>query len=299
MSSSFAGVSTSKTKDMSIATVGWIGLGNMGIPMVKNLIKEGFAVTVYNRTKQKEEQLKALGAATAATPAELLQHCDTVILMVSDDAAVRDVFTGPHGLLHTIAKGKIVVNMSTVSPGISREMASLCVQQGMDYLDAPVAGSVKPAEEGQLVIMVGGEQASFEKLKPVFACLGKTALHVGSYGAGNNAKLAINSLLGFTVQGLAEAVLLARKNGLDTKDILTLINESALSNGVTKIKSNNILQDNYTAAFALKHLAKDLRLAKNEGLNTPLGNAAVQTFQQAEAAFGEEDAIAILKQLVQ
>src|SRR5258706_11649746 len=134
---------------MSTNKIGWIGLGNMGIPMSQQLIKAGYPVTVYNRSKAKEDVLKLIGAAVASSPRLLMQQADTIIIMVSDDQAIRDVFAGENGLLGTKTTGKIIINMSTVSPGISKEMASLCGQQGNYYLDAAVSGSVKQAEEGQ------------------------------------------------------------------------------------------------------------------------------------------------------
>jgi 3-hydroxyisobutyrate dehydrogenase len=280
---------------MNTTTIGWMGLGNMGTPMSGNLIKAGYPVVVYNRTKEKEETLKAQGALTAASPATLIQQCAVVVMMVTDDRAIEQLFTGDNGLLSANVTGKIIINMSTVSPRISKEMAALCKQQGNDYIDAPVSGSVKQAEEGQLVIMVGGDQTVFEQAKPVLENLGKLVLRVGGHGAGNTAKLAINTLLGFHAQGLAEAIVFARQNGIETQDLLTLINQSALGNAFIKIKSDAILQNNYRAAFALKHIAKDLRLAKAEGLNTPLGEVVYNTFQQAEPTLGEEDIIAIIK----
>lgn len=284
---------------MSTTTIGWIGLGKMGVPMSGNLIKAGYQVTVYNRTKEKEEIVRSQGASTANSPADLIKQCAVIVLMVSDDEAVKQLFTGKNGLLSASATGKIIINMSTISPGISKEMAVLCKQQGNEYLDAPVSGSVKQAEEGQLVIMAGGEPTAFEQVKPVLERLGKLALLVGGHGAGNTAKLAINTLLGFHAQGLAEAVVFARHHGIETQDLLTLINNSALGNIFIKIKGEAILHNNYQAAFALKHIAKDLRLAKKEGLNTPLGEVVYKTFQQAESTLGEEDIIAIIKHIDQ
>lgn len=280
---------------MNTTTIGWIGLGKMGIPMSGNLIKAGYPVTVYNRTRSKDAALIAQGATTVDTPSALIQKTGIVFIMVSDDGAIRELFTSEEGLLHAKATGKIIINMSTVSPAISKEMAALCGQQGNHYLDAPVSGSVKQAEEGQLVIMAGGEEKVFEQVKPVLQRLGKLALRVGDVGAGNTAKLAINTLLGFHAQGLAEAVLFARKNGIAEKDLFALINNSALGNVFAKIKGDAILQQNYQAAFALKHIAKDLRLAKEDGLDTPLGQVVYESFQKAEPAHGEEDIIAILK----
>ncbi|GLU53677.1 NAD(P)-dependent oxidoreductase [Dyadobacter frigoris] len=282
---------------MNNTKIGWIGLGKMGIPMSRQLIKAGFPVTVFNRSKNKEKDLKEAGAEIASTPAELIQQTDVIIMMVSDDQAIRDIFSGDKGLLRAGTHGKIIINMSTVSPAISKEFAGLCKNQENDYLDAPVSGSVKQAEEGQLVIMVGGDDEIFQKVKAVLEKLGKLAIRVGDSGAGNSAKLAVNTLLGFHAQGLAEAVIFANKNGISTEDLMTVINNSAIGNVFGKIKGEAIINDNYQAAFALKHIAKDLRLAKAEGLDTPLGETVYKTFQQAESGFGEEDIIAVIKQL--
>src|SRR6202789_3445461 len=181
---------------MNTTKVGWIGLGKMGIPMSQSLIKAGFPVIVYNRSKEKEESLKASGASVASTPAALIQQADIIILMVTDDKAIDDIFKGTGGLLGAGASGKIIINMSTVSPAIGKEMAAACTQQGNHYLDAPVSGSVKQAQEAQLVIMAGGEESTFEKVKPVLETIGRLALLVGGTGAGNTAKLVINTLLG-------------------------------------------------------------------------------------------------------
>ena len=277
--------------------LGWIGLGNMGSPMSQRLVKAGYAVTVYNRDKAKEEALKIMGAGVASSPEVLMENSDVIFIMVTDDHAIREIFAGVNGLLGTKATGKIIINMSTVSPGVSKDMALSCSREGNYYLDAPVSGSVKQAEEGQLVIMVGGSADILEKAKPIFEHLGRLTLPVGGTGAGNKAKLAINTLLAFYAQGLAEAVIFARKNDIKTQDLITIINNSALGNVFTKIKGDAIMQQNYKAAFALKNIAKDLRLAKAEGLATPMGEAAFKSFQQAEPVWGEEDIIAITKHL--
>lgn len=278
-------------------TTGWIGLGNMGTPMARRLLVAGYPVTVFNRNPTKAEPLRAEGATVAPSPAAVLDAAQVTFLMVSDDQAIRELFTGEQGLIQSSATGKLIVNMSTVSPGVSQEMAKLCHSHGHEYLDAPVSGSVKQAETGQLAIMVGGEKAAFQQAQPLFEHLGKLALRVGPTGAGNKAKLAMNTLLGFQAQGLAEAVLFAQQHGLNTADLLALIKSSALASVFINIKGEAILNESYQAAFALKLLAKDLRLAKAEGLDSPLANVVHQTFQEAEAAHGDNDVIAILKHL--
>jgi 3-hydroxyisobutyrate dehydrogenase len=282
---------------MNTVKTGWIGLGKMGIPMSQQLIKAGYPLSVYNRSKDKEEVFKAQGIGTAASSALLLKDADVVFIMVSDDRAINDIFYGDEGLLAAKVSGKIIINMSTVSPAISKEMAVVCKEQGNYYLDAPVSGSVKQAEDAALVIMVGGEAVAFEQAKPILEKMGKLVMLVGDTGAGNVAKLAINTLLGIVAQGLAETVTLAQQNGINAEALTTLIGNSALGSPFIKIKGDAIVNNNYNAAFALKHIAKDLRLAKDLGLATPLGETAYQTYQGAEAAFGEEDIIAVIKQV--
>ncbi len=282
---------------MNTVKTGWIGLGKMGVPMSQQLIKAGYSLSVYNRSKDKEEAFKAQGIGIAASPALLLNAADVVFIMVSDDKAINDIFHGDEGLLAAKVSGKIIINMSTVSPAISKEMAAACKVQGNYYLDAPVSGSVKQAEDAMLVIMVGGEAGAFEQAKPILEKMGKLVMLVGGTGAGNAAKLAINTLLGIVAQGLAETITLAQQNGIEAEALTTLIGNSALGSPFIKIKGDAIVSNNYQAAFALKHIAKDLRLAKDLGLATPLGETAYQTYQAAEKAFGEEDIIAVMKQV--
>jgi len=282
---------------MNTTKIGWIGLGKMGIPMSQSLIAAGYPVMVYNRSKDKEEALKASGAGVASTPATLIQQTDVVILMVTDDKAINDIFKGDDGLLGAGVAGKIIINMSTVSPAISKEMAAACARQGNHYLDAPVSGSVKQAQESQLVIMAGGDETTFETCKPILETIGRMALLVGDTGAGNTAKLVINTLLGIQAQGLAESFVFAQQNGIKNTDLITLINNSALGSPFIKIKGEAIVNNNFNAMFSLSNIAKDLRLAKDIGLSTPLAGVAYQTFQDAEPALGTEDIIAVYKQL--
>ena len=279
---------------MGTKKIGWIGLGNMGTPMAMNLVKAGYAVTVYNRTAAKAAVLVEAGAGLAVSPAALWDEADIVITMLSDDAALREIHGGDGGLLAGARAGQLVIDMSTVSPVTSRELAGQLAAKGVDYLDAPVAGSVKPAELGQLVIMVGGKKECYEAALPIFEKLGKASFLMGEQGAGNVAKLAINTLLAFNMQGLAESVLFAKEKGIRPEAMLAVIGESAVANGITKMKADNMMEDNFQAAFALKHLAKDLRLALGQGLHTPGGIILHDSYQQALAAgWGEKDIAAI------
>jgi 3-hydroxyisobutyrate dehydrogenase len=283
---------------MNKLKLGWIGLGNMGNPIVKNLLKAGYPVTVYNRTKGRDTEVVDAGASVAESPQQLAEGCDVIMIMVSDDNAVKQIFNEDNGLLKVSLTGKLIIDLSTVSPDTSHELAAICKKQGADFVDAPVSGSVKPAQDATLIIMTGGEDAAVEKAKPILDVIGKLTLHLGNAGAGSSAKLAINYFLGVTLQGFAETILFARKAGIKQEDMFTIINEGAVGSGITKLKSQNVANNNYSAAFPLKHLAKDLKLAKDQGLDTPLLAPLLNSYQEAlSAGYGDEDVIAILKYL--
>ena len=277
--------------------IGWIGLGAMGAPMAKNLIKAGYEVSVYNRTKTKEQELLNQGARSTETPSELIESTDVVFIMVSDDDAVRDIFKSKQGLLDAMAVGKIIINMSTVSPEVSLEMHRLCEASGKQYIDAPVSGSVKQAEDASLVIMAGASSKLFDEIKPVLEKLGKAVFHLGETGSGNKAKLAVNMFLAITTQGLAEMVAFAGKMGIQKEDILEIIGTGGLGSPYVKAKSKSILNHEFSSAFALKHMSKDLKLARDQQMDSKLGQVALQTFDKATPGLGDEDVMAIIKQI--
>lgn len=283
---------------MDTLPFGWVGLGNMGNAIVLNLLQKGIAVNVYNRTREKEAEVVNAGARSQESLQQLVHNSSVIFTMVSDDEAVKEVFSGEHGLLSHSPSGKVFVDMSTVAPETSRYLANVCNNSYNQFIDAPVSGSIKPAEEGTLIIMAGGPEEAFEKAKPFFDVIGKRTLHLGANGSGSLAKLAINYFLGLNLQGLAETVLFAKDNGIKTDDMLTIINEGACANAVTKGKSASILNNEFPAAFALKHLTKDLRLAAAQGLKTPLFPPLLEAFEGAlQVGLGEEDVMAIFKYL--
>jgi 3-hydroxyisobutyrate dehydrogenase len=283
---------------MEALKLGWIGLGNMGNPMAKNLLKAGYEVAVFNRSRDKEKELIDLGATSAASTQDLMQTCDVLITMLSNDEAVKEVFESENGLLTRDNPGKLIINMSTVSPETSRYLTKICTARQVHFMDAPVSGSVKPAQDGTLVILVGSTDEDYLLAKPIFDVLGKVSIPVGEPGKASSAKLAINYLLGLNLQGLAETIMFAEKNGVRKEDMLSIINEGACGNGITNIKANSILNNSYPAAFALKHLVKDLRLAKEAGLDSPLINPLYDSYTAAQKeGLGDEDVMAIITSL--
>ena len=283
---------------MNKPKVGWIGLGNMGTPIVKNLMKAGYVVHVFNRTKEKEKEAVSAGATSATSPAAIMELCDIIFTMVSDDAAVKVVFDGKDGLLQKEQPGKLVIDMSTVAPVTSRYLADRCNEKGVAFLEAPVSGSVKPAQDGTLVILAGGEAEAYARAKPLFDVIGKISLHLGGQGAGSSAKLAMNYFVALTLQGLAEMVVFAEEHGVKKEDMLTILNEGSFASPALKLKSSSIVANAFPPAFALRLMAKDLRLMKEVGLDTPMFPAVHDSYQQAtQTAFAEEDVMAIFKYL--
>jgi len=279
--------------------IGWIGLGKMGIPMAQQLLDAGHTLTVYNRTKEKEKSLTKQGAASAESPKDVLKQAEVTFLMVSDDEATRALFTGKDGLLDADATDKIIVNASTVSPHISREMAKKCEQIGSHYVDAPVSGSVPQAEQQVLVSIAGGEAAIVDKVRPLLECYSKQVVYTGKVGSGNATKLAVNTFLGIITEGLAEVLDFCDNQDLDPQNLMEVLNNGSLHSPFVEMKGKAVLNDNYEAAFTLEHMAKDLRLARESGMDAPVGTRVAEMFSDAEAGFGQEDVIAIFKYLNQ
>lgn len=282
--------------------IGWIGLGHMGVPMAGNVLRAGAPLAVYNRTQQKAQPLIDQGAAYCASPRELAERSDIIFTMLSDGAAVDGVLEGENGLLRGIGPGQIVVDMSTVSPGESRSFAERIEARGARFLDAPVSGSVKPAQEAKLVILVGGRAEDLEVVRPYFEWMGKAVIRFGDHGSGSYAKLVINSLLAITVHGVSEALLLADACGLDREQVLQMISESAVGTPLIRGKQEHFMKEQFPAAFMLKLMSKDLGLAldaaQQRELQLPLIEAAGQSYRQAlRNGKGELDLTAVFKEL--
>jgi len=276
--------------------IGWVGLGTMGTPMVRNLLDKGFQVYVYNRTHEKEKELIKLGASSANSLQQLSQISEVVVTMVTDDEAVEQVYNSSNGLLADPSPGRLMIDMSTVGVQISKKLAMDCSDKDVRFLEAKVSGSVKPAEDGQLVIMAGGAIEDYQKAVPVFETLGKHSFLMGEVGIASAAKLCLNYFLALTFQGLAETVLFAQQEHIDKEAMLNLVNESALGSGVTRLKSQTILSNDFSPAFALKHITKDLRLVQKEGMTFPLLSPLLASYQSAsQMGYGEKDAISIIR----
>jgi len=242
-------------------TVGIAGLGRMGLPIARNVLTAGFPTRVWNRTTEKANDLLDLGAQLAATPREVAASSEIVLSSLADPAAVEAVYFGPDGLLAGVGARTILADMSTVSPSLSRRIAAAAAERGASFLDAPVAGSIKAAGEGQLGIMAGGEREAFDRCADVFAAIGKAAFYLGPSGSGVTMKLVSNAVLATMVQALAEGVALGKKAGLDPVDIFAVLGASSAAAPVVAAKAVTVSEQAYLpAAFTLSLMQKDLWL---------------------------------------
>src|SRR6185312_13430194 len=206
--------SSAHKEEIMKPNVGLIGLGLMGLPMARNLLKAGFPLTVWNRTRSKAEQLEKEGAKVANSPREVAAASDITFTIVSDPPALEQVLWGESGALAGLCRGNVLIDSSTVSPALARRVSQACAERGADFLDAPVTGGTWGAEKGELVFMVGGKKETLDRAKPVLEAIGKRFFLLGPNGAGQTVKLAMNLLLALEVQALAESLALVTKAGI-------------------------------------------------------------------------------------
>ena len=279
---------------MATEKLGFIGLGNMGHPMAKNLEKAGFPLFVYNRTVEKAEDFRA-ASTVCKTISDLVNNADIIFTMLTNDAAVKSVY---EAVLKEDIKGKLFVDLSTISQSASLEIGNAVRAKGGSLIDAPVAGSTKPAAEGTLIIMAGGDDKDIQRALPYLYKMGKLVKHLGKNGKGLAAKISVNYFLAMIYEGLAETILLSDKLGLGRKDMLDIINESASGSGATKVKTPLLLDNDFKPAFALDLMLKDILLAKDAGADYPVGRSIVETYRKAhDAGFGKEDVIGVINYL--
>jgi 3-hydroxyisobutyrate dehydrogenase-like beta-hydroxyacid dehydrogenase len=237
--------------------VAFLGLGIMGGAMAANLAKAGHEVTVWNRTPGKQIE----GARTANTPAEAAQGAEVVWLCVSDTAAVENVLFGENGVEQSLTEGMIIADSSTISPSATRRFAERVARRGVQYVDSPVTGSKAGAEGGTLLFIIGGDEQAIEKLKPLYAAMGKKMFRMGETGKGQSAKLVMNLQIALIYEGFAEALTLGAKLGVDAETLMPLVQASMVRSGVVEYKAPFVLGRDFTANFPLRLMSKDIRLA--------------------------------------
>lgn len=273
-------------------SVGFIGLGIMGQPMALNLVKAGFAVTVFNRTAAKAGALERAGAKVAPSPAEAARDADFVVVIVSDSAAVEEVIAGKGGVVETIRPGAILIDSSTISPVVSRKLAGQLAARGATMLDAPVTGSKHGAEKGELTFMIGGERDALDRAMPVLKVLGKKHIHCGAQGLGLAAKLAQNAIQATMLEVFCEGFVLASKSGVPPQVMFEIIQSSMGRAALTDFKAPFIFKGDFTPYFPLKLMHKDLGLALEAAYaqNVPMPTAAaVKEVYGAAKAQGKGD----------
>ncbi|HWF40170.1 MAG TPA: NAD(P)-dependent oxidoreductase [Candidatus Acidoferrales bacterium] len=281
-------------------TVGLIGLGLMGKPMGRNLLKAGFPLVVWNRTKSKADDLGREGAKLAANPREVAAQVDVLITIVSDPPALEEVMFGANGALDALKRGSLFIDSSTVSPELARRESAACGERGIEFLDAPVTGGTWGAEKGELVFMIGGKQEVFDRAKPLLEAMGKKLFLLGPNGAGQTVKLAMNLILALEVQALAEATALVTHAGLDGQKLIDVLQSSMGRSPLMDVKAPLILKNDYPASFPLRLMHKDVRLAlelaRQEKIELPAGAAAYSTYSAVkEAAKDDPDYAAVAR----
>ena len=272
--------------------VGLIGLGLMGKPMGRNLLKAQFPLVVWNRTKERADDLVRDGAKFASSPREAAAQADVLITIVSDPPAVEQVLWGENGAIDGLRRGALYIDSSTVSPDLARRAARACSERGVDYLDAPVTGGTWGAEKGELVFMIGGTAQALERAKPVLEAVGKRFFLLGPNGAGQTVKLAMNMILALEVEALAESLALVTKAGVAGERLVEVMQSSMARAPVLDVKAPQILKNDYRPSFPLRLMHKDMRLAlelaKQEGVPLPAGAAAYATYSAVKNAAKED-----------
>lgn len=280
-------------------TVAFIGLGAMGAPMASNLLAAGFALRVFNRHAERARPFAELGATVCASVAEAVQGARFVVSIVSDDEATRAVMLAEGGVIASAASATIVVDSSTNTPAMAREVAQAAAARGLAYLDAPVSGSVPQSRNRELVFMAGGDAAAFEATRPLLDAMGRMALHVGASGAGATIKLVNNMLSGTMTAALAEAVSIAQAAGVDPQAAQAILSEGPVASRLVRSKLPKMLGRDFSAQFQLALMDKDLRyflaLAQQVDRPAPIASLVRGQFQAARrAGFGTLDTSALV-----
>lgn len=269
-------------------SVGFVGLGIMGMPMARNLLRAGHEVVVLDILPAPVEELVADGATTAATPREVAAATDVMITMLPDSPEVEAVYLGPDGVLAAARAGWLAIDMSSISPRVARELATRAEAAGAEMLDAPVSGGDKGAIAGTLSIMVGGSEAGFARAHPVLQALGTTIVHVGPSGAGQVAKVCNQVVVAMVIEAVSEALVLGVKAGVDPARIVDVLQGGLASTKVLEMRGDNILGGRFDPGFRVRLHLKDLKnaleLAREAGVVMPATVEVEQLMQRMRIA---------------
>jgi 3-hydroxyisobutyrate dehydrogenase-like beta-hydroxyacid dehydrogenase len=287
--------------------LGFIGMGAMGSRMAGRLLASGYDLTVYNRERERTRMLKQRGAKVAATPRELASRADIILSSVADDAAVENVMTGSDGALAAARLGTTFIEMSTISPAMSRRLYEVALGKGVSVLDSPVSGSTPQAEQGQLLIFVGGEKTVYDRCQKIMGVLARESFYMGPSGSGVTMKLCVNTLLGLGMQALAEAITLGLKAGLQRERLLEVLGGTVVLSPSQKSKVENVLKGSYPPMFPLRLMFKDFGLILDTAMHLavamPITAAAQQVcaaeFARQSAAGRDEDFSSVVRTMEQ
>ena len=285
--------------------IAFIGLGNMGAPMAENLLKAGYALSVYDLSAEAIQRLQQAGASVADSPKEAASNAQVVISMLPAGQHVHSVYLGDNGLLAELPKGTLVIDSSTIAAADARVVAEAASKLGIDFLDAPVSGGTGGAIAGSLTFIVGGSDDAFTKAEPILAVMGKNIFHAGDHGAGQVAKICNNMLLGILMAGTAEAINLGVKNGLDPKVLSDIMLQSSgrnwtleVYNPYPQVMENVPSSNGYKGGFMSKLMQKDLNLAmqtaKDTDVETPMGAKATELYAEHTIENGDKDFSSIM-----
>ena len=285
---------------MAKESIGFIGLGIMGLPMARNLLKAGYPVVAYNRTSSKTEELAADGATAAASPKEVSQQASVIITMVTDSPDVEEVVLGQDGVIEGIQRDAVLIDMSTISPSVTRAIAERVEEKGGRMLDAPVSGGSWGAIEGTLSIMVGGEKSVFDRCLPVFQAMGKNIVHTGPNGMGQTTKLVNQILVAGTMNAVAEAMVFAASSGADLETTIEAVKGGAAGSWQLRNLGPRLIKGDFAPGFMVRLQQKDLRLilegAREMRLTLPATALINQLFASLEASGnGDEGTQALVK----
>jgi 2-hydroxy-3-oxopropionate reductase len=280
-------------------TIGFIGLGIMGRPMAKNLMEAGYELVLYNRTREKAEELAGDGVTVAESPREVAEQSDIIITMLPDSPEVREAVAGEGGVFEGIKEGSLVVDMSTISPMIAEELAADAGERGVGLLDAPVSGGEPGAEDGTLSIMAGGSEEDFERARPLFDILGKTVVHVGEAGAGQVVKACNQIVVALIIEAVSEALVLGSKAGVDPAKVIEILAGGLAGNKVMEAKKSFFLEHDFDPGFRIDLHHKDLGIAlaagREYGVALPVTAIVSQMLEALKAkGSGDRDHSALL-----
>lgn len=270
--------------------IGFIGLGIMGNPMAKNLLKAGYSVTVYDINKESVSELEKAGATAATTCKEVAEQSDVVITMVPDSPEVEAVVYGQQGVMEGVKPGMLFIDMSTIAPATSQKIYQSLQEKGVEALDAPVSGGQVGAEAGTLSIMVGGSDAAFKRALPILEVMGKNIVYIGGAGAGQVTKACNQIIVGMTIQAVAEALTLAKKSGVNVVKVREALLGGFAQSRILDLHGQRVIDRNFEPGFKVKLHRKDMNIALQTGrdLSVPLhGSAIVAAQMDALLAMGD------------